>query len=265
MPPKNKTLKKRNKKSLCDFYNSKRCMRFHNYTKKDRERITQQINPISLEEAEKSFEQLQNLSCQKIKTLSTTPTRIGNDVVDYFTQSERLSTKGHVNIDFYTFWYNKKEFSKIDYVQNMLDYYNKQNPDAPEIKIWKYIFNLYFSSISIFKPVIAMNVYCKYQPKHAVLDMTMGWGGRLIGACALNVPKYIGIDLNTDLKTPYQKMKEFMQTRSTTEIELYFQDALEIDYSKFKYDMVLTSPPYYNIEVYGSNNKGKEFDTKEEK
>jgi hypothetical protein len=29
-----------------------------------------------------------------------------------------------------------------------------------------------------------------------------------------------------------------------------FKDALKVDYSKLNYDMVLTSPPYYNVELY---------------
>ena len=31
-------------------------------------------------------------------------------------------------------------------------------------------------------------------------DPCMGWGGRLVGACALDIPKYIGIDLNKSLE-----------------------------------------------------------------
>ena len=45
----------------------------------------------------------------------------------------------------------------------------------------------------------------------------------------------------------------FLEKHSTTDIELYFQDALTVDYSKLDYDLVLTSPPYYNIETYGGN------------
>lgn len=94
-----------------------------------------------------------------------------------------------------------------------------------------------------------MEIYCKYKP-HSVLDFTMGWGGRLVGACALNIPNYIGIDLNQNLKKPYEDMVKTLKEHSTTNISLYFKDALTIDYSKLKYDLVLTSPPYYNIEKY---------------
>ena len=46
---------------------------------------------------------------------------------------------------------------------------------------------------------------------------------------------------------------------TTTKIKLMFKDALTVDYSKLDYDFVLTSPPYYNIELYtGTNHKTEE-------
>jgi hypothetical protein len=31
---------------------------------------------------------------------------------------------------------------------------------------------------------------------------------------------------------------------------MYFEDCLSVDFSQFRYDMVMTSPPYLNIEQY---------------
>jgi hypothetical protein len=234
------------------------------YSLKEKETIVQQINPVSLEQAEKSFDKLRNLKC-KGAIAASAGIQIGNDVVDKFTLIERLHTKGHVGIDFYTFWYNRVYFSKIGYIQKMLDYYRSRN--IAEIRKWKYIFNLYFSSISIFRPVMAMEIYCKYTPRIAILDPTMGWGGRLIGACALNLPKYIGIDANPNLSEPYRQMMDFVVDKTETKIEVFFQDALTVDYRQLQYDMVFTSPPYYNIEIYrGDSNTSKStsIKTKEE-
>jgi DNA modification methylase len=75
------------------------------------------------------------------------------------------------------------------------------------------------------------------------------------------VPNYIGIDLNQDLKEPYLKMVKLLKQLGTkTKIKLMFKDALKVDYSKLDYDMVLTSPPYYNVEIY----EGGESKTEEE-
>lgn len=112
--------------------------------------------------------------------------------------------------------------------------------------------NIYFqTTASVFKPIIAMDIYCRFKPT-SILDFTMGWGGRLVGACALNIPHYIGVDSNHNLEAPYKQMTEFLKQHSSTQARLIFQDALTVDYSKLTYDLVLTSPPYYNIETYGN-------------
>jgi len=230
------------------------------FSLKQKQAIVDALNPGNKgseeEQIVSSWEKLRALKC-KGAIAAAAGIRLGNDIVDKFTLIERLHTKGHTGIDFYTFWYNRSHFRKVGYVQNMLKYYAKTGRDINDIRVWKYIFNLYFSSITIFRPVMAMEVYCRFRPRIAVLDPTMGWGGRLVGACALDLPKYIGIDANPNLDPLYKKMCVFLQPRSSTKIELFFQDALTMDYSKFKYDMVFTSPPYYNIEIYRKNNGRK--------
>ena len=220
----------------------------NNYTRKQKKSIAKKILDITEKDVENDFHKLREMGCEQKKSLSI----IGNDTVNYFTFHERLNTIGNKNINFYDVWRNKTVLAKKKYVKNIISHYKNTRPNYPELKIWFRISNLYYSSISIFKPQIAMDIYCLYNPT-CVLDFTMGWGGRLIGACALNVPKYIGIDYNRNLKTPYDKMTTFLKKHSTTEIELYFQDAVNMDYSTLDYDLVLTSPPYYNIETYGEN------------
>jgi DNA modification methylase len=105
-----------------------------------------------------------------------------------------------------------------------------------------------------------MDYYCRYKP-NSVLDFTMGWGGRLIGASALNIPNYIGIDMNTNLIKPYEEMVKMIKPYTSTKIKLMFKNALNVDYNKLDYDMVFTSPPYYNIEKYSHM---QDIKTKEE-
>jgi tRNA G10 N-methylase Trm11 len=81
------------------------------------------------------------------------------------------------------------------------------------------------------------------------MDPFCGFGGRLVGAMVKDI-NYIGIDLNKDLETSYQKLLQNFGDKTTSTIQLLFQDSNEIDYSKYKYDMVFTSPPYENIEIY---------------
>lgn len=225
-----------------------------NMTMAEKRKIVHILNPVTVDMALKEFMKLQTImTCSQAKKTSSRTT-LGNNVVDAFTLIERLHTKGHQGISFYDFWKNRKEYSIKPYIKNMLKFYESRQID--EIRKYKYIYNLYFSSISIFRPIVAIELYCKVKSKR-VLDFTMGWGGRLVGACALSLDAYYGIDLNKHLETPYREMVNMLQSvpGHRTDIHLFFKDALTIDYSKMDYDTVLTSPPYYDLEVYRRNNE----------
>jgi len=221
-------------------------------SKSEKIKLTKEIKSISEEEAKESY-----LDLADEKTIPPSTSTKGNKFVDYFTFNERLETTGNKGLSFWDFWENKSEYMKKTYVKNILNYYKKQGTNAnsnPVKNLYK-IFKLYFGSVGIFKPVIAMSIYHRFKPT-SILDFTMGWGGRLVGAAALDIPKYIGIDLNKNLEKPYREMEKTLKELGTsTDIKLIFQDALKVDYSKLDYDMVFTSPPYYNKEIYSGTDK----------
>lgn len=173
---------------------------------------------------------------------------VGNRVVDWATFPQRLDTIGSKGISFYDFWQNRESYRRKSYVKKYIEYANGQHQQT-EAKLWYNLFRFYFTSINCFRPLVAMEYYCMFRPK-CVLDMTAGWGGRLVGACAVDVPRYVGIDNNESLKKPYDRLMAFLKPRTKTEMDFRVQDALTVDYSKIGYDMVLTSPPYYDLETY---------------
>lgn len=179
---------------------------------------------------------------RKINTL------LGIKFIDYFTLEERLNTVGYQGINFYEFVEKINYYKTKNYVNNIYNFHKNGNNN--KIQIYMKIFQLYFGSIAVFKPLIAMNIYDKFKPS-CILDFTMGWGGRMLAACKMNID-YIGIDQNTNLIKPYEEMIKIMNNYSSSKINLLFKNCLEVDYSLFDYDMVLTSPPYYNKEVYSN-------------
>ena len=181
--------------------------------------------------------------------------RIGNNIVDYFTFSDRLKTKGKYNINFYDFIVNIDEFKKKKYIQNMLTYYENvknKNKTKNEYIVLKEVYNICISAINIIRPLVYMEIYSKYKPK-SILDFCAGWGGASVAASALNVNNYIGIEINHDLKKPYENLIEFLNKKSNTNIHMIFDSALNVDYTKLTYDFVFTSPPYYFIQKYENN------------
>lgn len=121
-------------------------------------------------------------------------------------------------------------------------------------------FRINLGSIVMFKSTTAMYLYKKYKAK-SVLDPTAGWGGRMLGAWALDID-YTGIDTNIEMIPAYNGMMDFLKLDANTfgnglfeveqksKLNMLWQSCLDVDFSKIDYDFVLTSPPYINLEMY---------------
>lgn len=100
-------------------------------------------------------------------------------------------------------------------------------------------------AIVCFKSSTAKYIYKLFNAS-SVLDPTAGWGGRMLGAGSLGI-KYTGIDTNINLKEGYDKMIKDLELKNC---EIIWDNCLNVDFSKINYDLVLTSPPYINMELY---------------
>lgn len=123
-------------------------------------------------------------------------------------------------------------------------YANGSRPNKPALRFFE-IYRRCTGAVVFFKPTIAMNVYSQCKATH-ILDPCAGWGGRMLGAMAMGI-QYTGIDTNTDLQAAYEGMAALDTIMRPTMI---WGNALEQDLAAIDYDCVLTSPPYYNLEVY---------------
>jgi tRNA1(Val) A37 N6-methylase TrmN6 len=226
-----------------------------NYTDEERMNISKKIKNISNETIHEEMDKL-ILIGKNIETQTLSPRiRTGNNIVDYFTFHERLKTKGKYNIDFYDFVFNIEEFKKKKYIQNMLTYYDtvkNKTKKKNELVVLKEVYNICISAINIIRPIVYMEIYSKYKPK-TVLDFCAGWGGAAVAASALNIEKYIGIEINYNLEQPYHKLVSFLNNKSKTNIQMIFDNALNVNYQYLDYDFVFTSPPYYFIQKYENN------------
>ena len=229
-----------------------------NYTDLEKETISKSIKNISLETVDREMDKLIKIGTNIESFINLTPrSLIGNNIVDYFTFTQRLKTNGKYNINFYEFVANIDTFKKKKFIQNMLTYYkdvkNKNNTKT-EYTVLKEVYNICISAINIIRPLVYMEIYSKYKPK-CVLDFCAGWGGAAVAAAALKFDKYIGIEINHSLEEPYGKLVTYLGDKSPTTIEMIFEDALKIDYNNLVYDFVFTSPPYYFIQKYENNPK----------
>jgi hypothetical protein len=100
---------------------------------------------------------------------------------------------------------------------------------------------------SQFRPSAAKAVYQHFNAKN-VLDMSCGWGDRLTGFMATQgTESYTGVDPNPAVFYNYQKQIEAFGGSKHYDIEMIGSEVVEY---KRKFDLVFTSPPYFNIEKY---------------
>jgi 16S rRNA G966 N2-methylase RsmD len=223
------------------------------YSSLEKISIANQIKNISIQNVEKEMLQLIEIGSNADKL--SPRCKIGNNIVDYFTFKERLETKGKYNVNFYEFISNIEQFKEKKFIQTMINYYKNiknKNNTKNEYTVLKEIYNICISAINIMRPLCCMEIYTKYNGKN-VLNFCAGWGGSTVAATALHLPNYIGIEINHQLKAPYEKMVNYLKGKSTTNFTIIFDDALNVDYSQLDYDLVFTSPPYYFLEKYKNN------------
>ena len=236
-----------------------------NYTLQEKYEIANQIKKIGIDDITKEMNKLVEIG-ENASNMSSR-SRIGNNIVDYFTFSQRLNTKGKYNVNFYEFIVNIDEFKKKKFIQTMLHYYDTVKNKTQKknyYTVLKEVYNICISAINIIRPIVYMEIYTKYKPK-CVLDFCAGWGGAAVAAAALNIENYIGVEINHSLKIPYENLVNFLKEKSKTNITMIFDDALKVEYSKFYYDFVFTSPPYYFIQKYENNTEYKSKKEMDEK
>lgn len=236
-----------------------------NYTLEEKTSIAKKIKDIAIDSLDKDMSKLIEIGANA-NTISER-SKIGNDVVDYFTFVQRLETKGKYNVNFFEFLTNIETFKEKKFIQSMLKYYKdvkNKNNTKNEYKVLKEVYNICISAINIMRPLNCMEIYTKFNAKR-VLNFCAGWGGSTVAAAALNLEAYYGIEINNDLKVPYDNMTNYLSKKCSTQFNIWFCDALDFDYSSIDYDTVFTSPPYYFIEKYPNNTiyqSKKEMDEK---
>jgi len=98
---------------------------------------------------------------------------------------------------------------------------------------------------SQFSPAIAKSIFQYFNSKK-VLDMSSGWGDRLVGSYEI---EYRGFDPNLVLKDKYDKIINTYGLNARVENIPFEDSVLEDNY----YDIMFSSPPYFNRETYSTD------------
>lgn len=171
----------------------------------------------------------------------------GNKSSDYFQQENRFKCDSiNAPSPFRTWNSEKFRLTLLNCLWTLK--FKKINNDTlrSAISLRKYI-------ASQFKPSIAKYVYETYKAKN-VLDFSSGWGDRLAGFHASkDTKRYVGIDPNVDVVNKYNDQIDFYKKCGIKdkEVKIYNLPAEEVVLeNNDKFDLIFTSPPYFDIERY---------------
>ena len=203
---------------------------------------------ISTRELQKDLENLRRFDATENKN-----NFYGNPFLYHFQFKNLLNCRREKGKTIYDIWNDPEEQKKL--IENT----RKRNRGGRTAAGNVYeCFRINLGSIVMFKSTTAKYLYKKYGASH-VLDPTAGWGGRMLGAWALDID-YTGIDTNTELQSAYDGMIDFLDKEQeldsnlfetqASKLKMIYKSCLDVDFSEIPYDMVLTSPPYINLELY---------------
>jgi len=108
-----------------------------------------------------------------------------------------------------------------------------------------------------FRPSAAKAIYDYFQAE-TVLDFSMGWGDRILGAhTSKYVKKYVGFDPNINLLGGYiEQIKYYNNINKPKKFSLHPHCAENPQINtKDEFDLVFTSPPYFDKEKYDQSER----------
>ena len=216
--------------------------------------------PITRDQAKKDFEKLSKFNSRQLLKKSPLYTKVeykyglsnwyisnalvGRDSSNYFHQEARFHAK-HWKFDSpVDSWTQKKihlEFLEPLWTMKMplVNWHSLREC----IVLRKYL-------ASQFPPAVAKELYNLFDAKH-VFDFSMGWGDRLAGFHASNAESYYGTDPNIAVFKNYENQNKLYDTNKKTIFKN--SPAEDLDMSDSEFDMVFTSPPYFDVEQYSTD------------
>ena len=177
-----------------------------------------------------------------------------NAQVDSIASTQRIGMKlcEHFFPNFYDIEDKKGNSFKSLWIAKNLEKvlrWNRKSHSTPylsEIKRGIY-FNFGLAKSTMYRPQMAKMVVSNLNG-HKVFDPCAGWGGRLLGSVASGA-EYTAFEPNTETYEGLLRMVKFLGIED--KVKLYKDSALNMDkYNIHNVDVVLTSPPYFDLEVY---------------
>ena len=175
----------------------------------------------------------------------------GNEASNYFQQANRWGVDGTVSPG------PKRTWETYDFMYTLMGAMYTLKFDEIDKPALRVALSLRKYICSQFKPNVAKALYDMFKAE-TVLDFAAGWGDRLCGFYASEYGKhYVGIDPRKENHPIYRQQAEFYEKNNgffetKKKSTFYESPAEDLDLTKYKeyFDIVFSSPPYFNVERY---------------
>jgi len=171
-------------------------------------------------------------------------------LVDYFNENPRMHAKRR-----------DKKYTPMEIWENPKRLDNDKNHHILEnVSIRDRIWKLGYEC-NAFKATLAKSIYMFFNAKR-ILDFSAGWGDRLLAAIAHEADRYLGYDPNIELQKGYQEIITLFSEKEQAKEQEKENKKYEIIAEPFEtatlpenetFDLICTSPPYFDFEVYIPN------------
>ena len=191
-------------------------------------------------DVKKSYANLKNTDVD-VGNINAQKTMKSNEVLKTY-MPHIYTVKDHKGVSILTLWTREK----LENAFNLLD--------KPNYTVNSYMTELLkklrFAPVTLYSPTITKSILQELDCR-SVFDPCIGWGGRMLGTMCLD-GEYTGCEPCTDTYNGLVKMKTDLALENVT---LYHSPVEKLLNTKLKhktYEMCLTSPPYFDLEVYSS-------------
>ena len=107
-----------------------------------------------------------------------------------------------------------------------------------------------YRPVTVYPPIMTKRILEELGCR-SVFDPCIGWGGRMVGTTCLDNGKYTGCEPCTTTFQGLERIKNDLNLESqVTLINKPVEEALDNELTDMEFDCCLTSPPYYDLEIY---------------
>ena len=216
-------------------FNKKKYMdEFEKYKPTIYNTVPRQINPSNIHKYEQDY--------FLIKT-NYNDEQLINNLTDYFSEKVRVKCQFLGYVSPLQYW-NKNKYQIIKTCQNKfnnLTIHNLRDIIFTETKL-----------CNNFRITVASAVLQYFKPK-SWLDISAGWGDRLISAILNGIELYVAADPNLELHPCYKNIiNKLTSKQKRKNYQIHPTGFIEAQIKQKDFDLVFSSPPFFDLEKYST-------------